>query len=96
MTGHNVADDGTLTGLTVAISTRYNNAVPTSSGIVQAFQYNGSDFVPLGSGIEGEAAGDLLTFVSLTRNIQNDGATSGVPSLAVGTRKLHQNFYLRA
>ena len=95
MTGHNVADDGTLTGLTVAISTRYNNAVPASSGIVQAFQYNGSDFVPLGSGIEGEAAGDLLSFVSLTRNIQNDGATSGVPSLAVGTRKVGGDNYIR-
>tara|TARA_B100002019_G_scaffold281122_1_gene284838 strand:+ start:8890 stop:12834 length:3945 start_codon:yes stop_codon:yes gene_type:complete len=95
MTGHNVADDGTLTGLTVAVATRYNNSVPSSSGIVQAFQYNGSDFVPLGSGIEGEAAGDLLSFVSLTRNIQNDGATSGVPSLAVATRKAGNDNYIR-
>jgi hypothetical protein len=94
MTGHNVADDGTLTGLTMVISTRHNNAAITSSGIVQTYQYNGSDFAPIGSGIEGGTA-DLLSFVSITRNLQNDGATSGVPSLAVASPSPLNTKYIR-
>ena len=94
MTGHNIADDGTLTGLTMVIATRFNNASPISSGIVQTYQYNGSDFVPIGSGIEGDAA-DLLSFVSITRNLQNDGATSGVPSLAIASPSPLQTKYIR-
>ena len=94
MTGHNIADDGTLTGLTMVIATRHNNAAITSSGIVQTYQYNGSDFVPIGSGIEGGTA-DLLSFVSITRNLQNDGATSGVPSLAVASPSPLNTKYIR-
>ena len=52
-------------GNTVAVGARFNDGNGSDAGHVRIFNWNGSNWVQLGSDIDGEAASDLWSILFL-------------------------------